>query len=348
MTNENALLTMKMHQVSDAESGLPAFTYLAPDGWDIQDKVVWDRTNTYNPAHLYVHCYNNNGLTIQLRSGYVNRYWSNPMGNSGNTPPRDVTEALKIYLPWLRGVQVEFTEATIFSSTQQPEMLGYYNNTKIIQQYGRIRGHYIMNGTRFDEIVYATMTLTHIMQPADFMGFFYEEISWEINDLFLVCASGNIDPEAGVATAFSVKSSAKQTQVFYDYECQMVNLLRQQQQMPPAPTGTAAAIPAASGSAKSNHDLMKETSDFINNTYGEIRRKQQITNDIRQEQAIDNIRGVERYTDGQNTEYTLPTGYGSTYVSSLGTVLMVDKNDPDPDLYDTTYESWKRIYKKKY
>jgi hypothetical protein len=349
MANENASLTMKMRHVYDAESWLTAFTYLAPGGWDIQDNVVWDRTNIYNPAHLYVHCFNNDGLTIQLQPGYVNRYWANPFGSSGNTPPRDVTEALMIYLPWLRGVQVAFTEATILSSMQQPGMLGYYNNTNIIQQFGRIRGHYIKDGIRFDEIVYASMTLTHIKQPPDFMGFFYEDIYWDINDLFLSCASGHRDPEAGVATAFSIKSSVQQTPVFYNYEQQMVSRLQQYNQNPPASTGTANTIPAASGSStKSAHDIMKETNEFINNTYQEIRKKQQISNDKRHEQAIDNIRGVERYTDGKNTEYTLPGGYGSSYVSSLGTVVMVDKNSPDPDLYDTSGETWKRIFKKKY
>jgi hypothetical protein len=349
MANENASLTMKMRHVSDAESGLAAFTYLAPGGWDIQDNVVWDRTNIYNPAHLFVHCYNNDGLTIQLRAGYVNRYWSNPFGNSGNTPPRDVTKALMIYLPWLRGVPVEFTEATILSSTQQPGMLGYYNNTKIIQQYGRIRGHYVKDGFRFDEIVYATLTLTHIKQPPDFTGFFYEDISWDINDLFLSSASGHHDPEAGVATAFSIKSSVRQTQAFYDYERQMVSLLQQQYQMPHSSTGTTNTIPAASGSStKSAHDIMKETNEFINKTNEEIRIKDRENSDKRHEQAIDGIRGVERYTDGQGTEYTLPTGYGSSYVSSIGTVVMVDKNNPDPDLYDTSYETWKKIFKKKY
>jgi hypothetical protein len=349
MANENASLTMKMRHVKDAESGLAAFTYLVPDGWNIKDKVVWDRTNIFNPAHLYVSCFNNDGLTIQLHEGYVNRYWASPFGNSGNTPPRDVTEALLIYLPWYRGLPIAFTEATILSSTQQPNTLGYYNNTTIIQQYGRIRGHYVKNGVHFDEIVYATMTLTHFKRPPDMMGFFYEEISWEINDLFLSCASGNHDPEAGVATAFSIKSSARQTQVFYDYEQQTVSLLRQQYQKPNVPTGTANTITAAFGSnTKSTHDIMKETNEYINNTYQEIRRKQQISNDERHEQAIDSIRDVERYTDGKNTEYTLPSGYGSTYVSSLGTVLMVDKNKPDPDLNDTSYETWKKLDKKKY
>ncbi len=349
MPTPNPSLTMKMRYVTDAETNLPAFTYLAPDGWAIEEKVLWYRTNIYNPAHLYVSCYDNNGLTIQLQPGYTNRYWANPFGNSGNTPPRDVTEALMIYLPWLRGVQVEFTEATILSSTQQPNILGYYNNTSIIQQFGRIRGRYVKNGIHFDEIVYATMTLTRIQQPPDMMGFFYEDISWDISNLFLSCGSAQRNPEEGVATAFAVKSSVQQTPIFYEREQQEVNLLRQQYQKPASSTGTTYTAPATSGSnTKSTHDIMKETNDYINKLYDDKWKKDQIDIDKRHEIGIDNIRGVDRFTDGQGTEYTLPTGYGSAYVSSLGTVMMVDKNSPDPGLYDTSYESWKRIYKKEY
>jgi hypothetical protein len=349
MTNTNASLTMKMRNVNDAESGLPAFTYLAPDGWDIQDYVRWDRTNIYNPAHLYAHCYNNDGLTIQVHAGYANRYWATPFGNSGSMPPRDVTEALMIYLPWLRGVNVEFTETTILSSVQQPGMLGYYNNTMITQQFGRIRGNYVKDGVRFDEIVYATMTFIHMVQPPDFMGFFYEDISIYMDDLFLSCASGNRDPEAGVPTAFSIKSSIRQTQAFYERELQEVRLLRQQSMPAVSTTSYTSTVPRETGSnSKSSHDIMKETFEHNNKIYEDIRKMQQKTSDDRHEQAIDNIRGVDRYTNGKGTEYTLPSGYGSSYVSTLGTVLMVDKNSPDPQLLDTSYESWDRIYLKKY
>lgn len=349
MQNDNASLTMIQRQVTDAKSGLIAYTYLAPEGWDIADEVIWDNNNTYNPAHLYAHCYNNNGLTIQVRAGYTNHYWANPMGNSGNFPPRDVTEVLKIYLPWLRGTNVQFTEATILSSSQQPGPLGF--NSSVITQYGRVRGVYEKNGYRFDEIVYGSMTLTYIKQPPDFMGFFYEDVTWDITDLFLCGASGSRDPEAGVATAFSIKSSVRQTQQFYDYEQQTINLLRQQKH-PPATTATttttttSAATTATPG--KTANDIMKETYAEINKMYEDTHKKKIIQWEKQNENFSNYIRDVDRYTDGKGTEYELPTGYQSAWVSSLGKVLLVDPNSVEREPLDTSYETWTRLSKKKY
>ena len=249
------------------------------------------------------------------------------------------------YLQWLRGVTVQFTEATTLSSSQQPGVQGYNMNTTITRQHGRIRGHYEKNGKRFDEIVYGTMTMTRMSQPPDYMGFFYEDVSWDMDDLFLSCASGTRNPEDGVATAFSIKSSARQTQAFCDYEQQTVNLLRQQYNQAKE---TSRSTVTATEPVKETRNIMKETNDYINNLREETRKKQAITFDKNIEQFGDYIKDVERYTDEKGTEYVLPTGYGSSYASSTGTVLMVDKNNPDPDLYDTSYETWTKLGKKKY
>jgi len=343
MAIDNASLTMKPRQVTDVQSGLVAYTYLAPEGWDIQDQVVWDRNNMYNPAHLFAHCYNNDGHTIQIQAGYTNRYWATPMGNSGNYPPRDITEALMIYLPWLRGVNVQFTEATILSSSQQPNPYGQ----NIIHQYGRIRGNYEKNGIRFDEILYGTMTMTQMRQGPDLTGFFYEDISWDINDLFLSCASGTRDPEAAVATALSIKSSAKQTQAFYDHELQTVKLLKQQYDLYNNQRSVTAKQPV-NEPVKESRNYMKEANDYINNLWEENRKAGEIRRDKDHEQFVDYIKDVERYTDRKGTEYLVPAGYRGAYVSSLGKILLVDKNGFDPDPIDTSYETWTRLYKKEY
>lgn len=343
MATNNGTLTMKLQQVKDLQSGLPAYTYLAPEGWDIKDQVVWDRNNMYNPAHLYAHCYDNNGITIQLQAGYTNRYWATPFGNSGNYPPQDITAALKYYMQWLRGVNVRFTEATVLSSSQEPGMSGFNFNTTITRQYGRVRGEYELNGIKFDEILYGTMMMLYMGQPPDYMGFFYEDVSWEIDNLFLSCASANRNPEEGVATAFAIKTSARQTSEFINYEQQTIDQLRKQYN-----AYKSAVSQPVKDSGKTSADITRETNDYINKLYEDTRKKQQISRDNNHEQFVDYIRDVDRYTDGKGTEYMLPTGYGSSYVSSLGTVLMVDKNSPDPNLYDTSYESWTKLGLKKY
>ncbi len=343
MDNTNKSLIMHPRQVNDQQSGLAAYTYLAPDGWTIQDQVVWDRHNMYNPAHLHVHCYDNNGITIEMRAGYTNRYWAMPMGNSGNHPPRDVTDALRYYLQWLRGVTIQFTEATILSNTQEPGMGGFNSQTSITRQYGRVRGRWEKNGFQFDEILYGSMVMMYMGQPMDAMGFFYEDVSWDIDNLLICCASSNRKTEEGLATAFAVKSSAKQTPEFIQYEQQTVNLLRQQYNA----SKTASSQPAKE-TGKSIADINRETNDYINKLYEETRKKQQKSFDDNNERFNDYLQDVDRYTNNNGTEYLLPTGYGSAYVSSLGKVLLVDKNSPDPNLYDTSYESWSALDKKKY
>lgn len=60
------------------------------------------------------------------------------------------------------------------------------------------------------------------------------------------------------------------------------------------------------------------------------------------------IRHTGRYTDGKGTEYELPTGYQSAWVSSLGKVLLVDPKSVEREPLDTSYETWTRLSKKKY
>jgi hypothetical protein len=192
MQENTPTLQMKSYHVVDKESGLSAYTFLAPDGWAVTADVIWNRYNTFNPAHFYTSCYNNDGLTIQVLAGSSYRYWINPMGNSGEPyPPADITEALKRHFQWLRGNNVHFTEAEVLSSSQNAGMQGFNNNTMIYNQYGRVRGVYEQKGVRFDEILYGTMSLMHTKQPPDLIGFFMDDYTWELSDLFLSSASGN-------------------------------------------------------------------------------------------------------------------------------------------------------------
>lgn len=334
MQTANAALMMTLREVKDPQSGLVAYTYLAPEGWEITDEVYWDRNNRYNPAHLNAHCYNNDGLTIQVKASYTNRYWANPMGNSGNNlPPADITAALKTYLQWLRGTTIQFTEATVLASSQEPGMQGYNNSTIIYYQNGRIRGNYEKNGVHFDEILYGSIWLMHTKQPPDFTGFFSEDITWEVNDLFLSCASHHRNPETGVSTALTIKSSVKQTLPFYNCEKQTVELLRQEYHQRNFQAGQISKITSQTN---------QEISDMINKSYRE-RQKQQ---DLNHEQFCNYIRDVDRYNNGSGTEYQLPAGYDSAWVNDKGTVLLIDSNTPDPNY--GSYETWTKLNRKKY
>lgn len=333
MQTNNTTLAMQLRQATDAQSGLVAYTYLAPEGWEIEDRVQWNQYDLYHPAQLFAHCFDRNGLTFQVHAGYTNSYWANPMGNSGNFPPNDITDVLKRHLEWFRGTNIHFTEATVLSSAQQPGIPGF--NARIFNQYGRVRGTYEKNGYKFDEILYGSMTLTHMQQPPDFTGFYYEDITWDVSNLFVSCASGNRDPETGVAGGFAVSSSVRKTQAFHDYEQQVISIYRQK-------------VKQQKEAAKETHKIITDTNREINEMYEDTRRKQEITRDKQHEQFCDYIRDVDRYTDGKGTEYMLPTGYQSAWVSSLGKVVLADSGVREPYLYDTSYETWTKLDRKKY
>ncbi|MEO8583559.1 MAG: hypothetical protein ABI415_07170, partial [Flavitalea sp.] len=60
-------------------------------------------------------------------------------------------------------------------------------------------------------------------------------------------------------------------------------------------------------------------------------------------QFSDNMRGVERYRDG-NSEYQLPSGYNNAWVNNKGEYLMSDQPDFDPSV--TENGNWKQLNKK--
>ncbi len=346
MIHTSVTPAMQQRQATDTRTGKPAYIYSAPQGWTITDGVAWNFNNKYNPAQLYARCYNNEGLTIQIEPGYINYYWANPMGNSGTIPPRDITDALKMYLSWFRQVPMEFTEATILSSSQQPGMQGI-----VVRQYGRIRAKYEKNGTRFDEIVYATMLLTHTRQALDMMGMSYnEDISWDMNDFVHSCGSGNYSPEAGLETAFKLKQSVRQTQEFYDMEQQMIHTLLYQQQKPAGGTvqATKPVTPVADDKKKDGHQLMKDTFQEIFDMNAARMAKDRERFDISNNQFLDNrIRDVEPFLDGKGKQYDLPLWVERAWVSNLDNLKMVSKDDyfyAGP--VDTSYETWTRLQKK--
>ena len=353
MANNDVSLKLIKRTVTDAESGFPAFIYTVPEGWEIDDKVNWDRTHTYNPADLYARCYNRGGYTIQLFAGYSNRYWATPFGNSGNAAPRDVTDALRTYLNWFRGTAVQFTEATILSSEQKPASRDYNNNSFVVEQYGRVKGHYEKDGVKFNEILYGTITINYFRQGPDMMGYFYEDIYWRVDDMFLSSGAHDRDPEVGVSTASMIRSSVRQTQVFFDYEQKEVNQLQEQAAKirAAAATNTSNTKPASAQTGektKTSYEIMMEGFAEHNKYQEKERIRRMKESDIRQERAVDGIRDKERYTDRNGTEYLTDYGYEYGYVSSRNKYLMVGKNERDPDPIDTSWETWTKIYKKQY
>jgi hypothetical protein len=316
------------HRVIDKEgTGLPAATYLLPEGWTVKDRLYWDYQDIFHPARYVGQYQSGDGA---LRTEYfanVGSIWSTgPAGTQGIRPPASVIEALKGFIPYVRTVaRLRFTGAKKIPTPRQMVQQGGATGQTDFES-GMVRIEYEQNGRPVEEEFYADYS---VVRAASQGVVYLETVGWTLLSINSCSApKGRLDECRKIA--LTIRFSSRATLPFYNRYMQVTRLLQDQAYAQIYQAGQISRI-------------ISQTNDQISKTISESYWSQQKANDGINQHFSDYIRGVDRYSDGSGAVYQLPSGYANAWVNNKGEYLVSDQAGFDPGT--ALQEEWKPLQK---
>ena len=323
-------LKLIKHVIMDREgTGMVAFNCLIPEGWTVNDKLYWE----YNDATLPIRYQGvfedpKNNLRINSYPDIRSVFSTGPTGTSGYPAPRGLIPGLKdLIKKERRGIQYKVVEEKIIKSPapQTGYQQGSYLESR--SQTGFVRIEYEENAQPVEEAFYGQLDVTNMNSQGVVT---YNSAIWSANNLYSVKAP-NGKLEAVNKIALTIRASSKPTLPFYNKFIQVTKLLSD-------------AVYAKIYQAGQISKIISQTNDQISKTISDSYWQTQKSNEHINNQFSDYIRGVDRYSDGSQTQIQLPSGYSNAWVNDRGEYIMAESNGFDPNT--SLNGNWKQLEKK--
>lgn len=323
-------LKFNKHEIMDREgTGMVAFNCLIPEGWTVNDKLYWE----YNDATLpirYQGTFENEKNKMRINSYADVRavYSTGPTGASGYPPPRGLIPGLKDLIKKERhGIQYHFTEEKLIGKpvTQNGYQQGSYMQSH--SQAGFVKIEYLENNEPVEEAFYGQLDVSNMTSQGVVT---LQSTVWSANNLYSVKApKGKLDEVNKIA--LTIKASSRPTLPFYNKFVQVTKILSD-------------AVYARIYQAGQISKIISQTNDQISKTISDSYWQTQKSYEHTNQQFSDYIRGVDRYSDGSQTQVQLPSGYNNAWVNDRGEYLMTESTGFDPNT--TLTGNWKQLEKK--
>ncbi|MBK9222711.1 MAG: hypothetical protein WBO31_14645 [Saprospiraceae bacterium] len=316
-TKNSNYLKLNKHEILDREgTGMVAFTCLIPEGWNVKDQLYWE----YNDATLpirYKGLFENPPQNLQINSFPDVRavYSSGPTGTSGYPPPRGILQGLKELVKKERGnIQFKITEEKRIH--QSPSQSGYLQGSAIQSnsESGFLRIEYQENNQTLEEEFYGQLDISNMSSQG--MVNLHSTI-WAANNLYSVKApKGKL--EACRKIALTIKASSRPTLQFYNKFIQVTKILSD-------------VVYQRIYQAGQISKIISQTNDQISKSISDSYWQTQKSNERVNNQFSDYVRGVDRYTDGNQTLIQLPSGYQNAWVNDRGEYILSESSSFNPN-----------------
>ncbi|MEI2694862.1 MAG: hypothetical protein V9E90_07325 [Saprospiraceae bacterium] len=324
-------ITMKLvpHYILDREgSGMTAITCLIPEGWSIQDRLYWEYQDATLPIRYEGTLQSENGrFKIFAYPDIRSVYSEGPTGSSGYPPPQNILIGLKDFIKRHRqGIQYQITEEKIINRSGPSDHTVQGTSFRTHSTGGLVRIRYKENQNDIEEEFYGNLEITNSLSQgyATLSG-----IIWWASGLYS-CKAPIGELEKCRRIALTVKSSSKLTLAFYNKFIQVTQLLSD---------AVYQRIYAAGQISK----IISQTNDQISKTISDSYWNTQKSNERSNQQFSDYLRGVDRYSDGQNN-IQLPSGYTNAWVNDKGEYLMSETQGFNPN--QELQGNWKQLDKR--
>jgi len=327
---------------------LPAFTFLAPVGWQVESRVVWRNTPT-DPAVPYVRLMNGAtgeeigilpnlplvwGPAIQTFHRQGDRY----MGSEVHPPVGDAVRFIREILvprvhPHLR--QAKFVAAEYLPRLVEATRAKYPSSNQAQLSAGRARFEFEEGGRVMQQDVYAVVFVANVQVGTT------HSILWGAEEnRYVKAPKGRLDKLFPVFQ--TVSFSFRPTMEFYNRRQQLVNIFLQMDAQRGRQTTESVMRTAESNPVLALSKYIAQTNDQVTAGIRQSWEMKNAANDRIAQNWSQAIRGVDGYTNpwtGYQTQ--LPAGYQEAWVSGTGEYVL--SNDPrfDPNVGSTV--TWRKM-----
>ncbi|MBK7358506.1 MAG: hypothetical protein IPI45_09780 [Saprospiraceae bacterium] len=324
-----AILKLTPHQIMDREgSGMIAFTCLIPEGWTVDDKLYWEYQDATLPIRYKGRFQNTKtDQTIESYPDIRAVYSEGPTGVSGYPPPQTILTGLKDFIRQQRGrINFQIKAEKIINRAQPKDQMIQGSNMHFESESGFVRISYQENNKSYEEEFYGQLDVTHSISQGYVT---LRSIVWSASGLYS-CKSPAGELEKCRRIALTIKASSKPTLAFYNKFIQVTQLLSD---------AVYQRIYAAGQISK----IISQTNDAVSKSISDSYWNTQKSYDRTNQQFSDYLRGVDRYSDGQNN-IQLPSGYSQAWVNEHGEYLMSETQGYNPN--QELQGNWKQLDKR--